>query len=319
MSILSLSLKPMMAKRRNAPFDDKDWIFEFKWDGIRAFIYKGGGKQKIETRRGNVITRKFPEITIEPARDLIVDGEIVVVREGRPDFQAVQTRTQVEDPVRIKILSETLPAVFVAFDIVYLDGKWLNENPLEERKEFLAQAVEENDHVLLAPFVEERGVELYERARKMGFEGIMAKQKGTPYIFGKRVPFWLKIKESKTIDAVICGLTLGEGKRAPYFGSLVLGLYKNGDLVHIGNVGTGFSEKEMKELMDLLLPLQVPEPPCKVRPEDIRRDTIWVRPTYVAEVAYQAITEDKKLRMPRFLRLRLDKHPEECTWDQIES
>lgn len=318
MSILSLSLKPMMAKRGKMPFDDKEWIFEFKWDGIRAFVYREKGRQKIGTRGGNVITRKFPEITIESEHDVIVDGELVVVREGRPDFQAIQRRVQVEDPVRIKILSEALPATFAAFDIVYLDGKWLNDRSLEERKEILTTVVEETDHVFLVPFVEEKGVDLYERARKMGFEGIVAKQKGTPYIFGKRAPFWLKIKEAKTVDAVICGLTLGEGKRAQYFGSLVLGLYRDGELVHVGNVGTGFSEREMKELMDLLLPFQIEKPPCIVDQEDIHRDTIWVKPLYVAEVEYQSITEDKKLRMPRFLRLRPDKCPEECTWDQIE-
>ncbi len=314
MGILSLSLRPMMAKNGEKPFSDPRWIFEFKWDGIRAFYYQEGERWKIETRRGNVITRKFPEIRGIASVDAIIDGEIVVLRDGRPDFQSVLTRVQTEDPVRVKILAERMPAVFIAFDVVYA-GNWVNEAPLEERKQILEDIVREP--AIVIPYVEEDGEELYRKARRMGFEGIMAKMKGTPYEFGKRVPYWLKIKETRTVDAVICGVTLGEGKRAPYFGSLALGLYRGDKLVHVGNVGTGFSEAEMKEILDLLLPYRIEQPPC-VLSEPPKRETIWVKPLFVAEVAYQAVTEDGKLRMPRFIRLRPDKSPEECTWSQLE-
>ncbi len=300
---------PMMAKDAESPFSDPNWIFEPKFDGVRAIYYEEQGKRKLETRRGINTLHKFPEFEAV-GETVVLDGEIVVFQGGIPDFQATIKRVLNEDPLRIEILSRQLPAVYMVFDVLYYK-EWLLDSPIERRKQILDDLPLPENFVVV-PFVEEAGIELFDELTKKGFEGIMAKALGTPYIPGKRVDFWLKIKKTKTVDAVICGLVQGEGRRAPYFGSLVLGMYRNGELIHVGNVGTGFDEGTLKELLDLLLPHQINTPPIK--DYSGKRPVIWIEPKFVAEVAFQSWTKDGKLRMPRFIRLRPDKKPEDCVY-----
>ncbi len=310
MSVFERKILPMLAKEADKPFSDPNWIFEPKFDGVRAIYYEENGNRRMESRRGTNILWKFPEFA-KIGKNVVLDGEIVVFKEGKPDFQLTLRRVLNEDKIKVRLLSKMLPAFYMVFDILYFK-EWLLDKPIEERKAIL-ESLELPESFLVVPYVVGEGVSLYEEVRKKGFEGIMAKALGSPYIPGKRVDFWLKIKEVRTIDVVICGLVQGEGKRAPYFGSLVMGLYKGGKLVHVGNVGTGFDEKTLKELLDLLLPYQTNAP--TVENYKGKEPVIWVKPKFVAEVAFQNWTNDGRLRMPRFLRLRPDKSPEECRLD----
>ena len=167
----------------------------------------------------------------------------------------------------------------------------------------------EGTHVVLSEPVEGRGEDYYRAAVAQGLEGVMAKRKDSPYKPGIRSGMWLKIKAQKSCDCVIAGYTPGRGARSPAFGALLLGLYENGQLVPVGRVGTGFSTRLLVELMERFAPL-VTVPP---QPWSTRGNVVWLEPVLVCEVAYQEVTRDRKLRIPRFIRLRADKPAATCT------
>jgi len=166
----------------------------------------------------------------------------------------------------------------------------------------------------LADFVEEKGEDYYEAALKKGIEGVMAKRKDSIYEPGVRSDSWLKIKKLRSCDCVIFGYTKGTGARKDTFGALVLGLYDNDESVYVGKVGTGFSQETLKTLLEAFKKLEAEQAPFRV---ELHEEITWLKPELVCEVFYQIVTEDRRLRMPRFRGLRNDKSPHECTLDQI--
>lgn len=310
MSWMHCKIKPMLAYS-SEPFDSEDFWFEVKWDGSRTLAFVGK-KLRLQNRRLLDITYRYPELTLGEdvdAREAILDGEIVVLRDGKPDFKSLQTREHVGDELRIELLSQTMPATFIAFDLLYLDGKPLVELPLEQRREKLERIVTESSRILLSRYVEEHGRRFFEEAVRLGLEGAMAKRKQSTYQIGKRSRDWLKLKGIKTLDCVIVGFTPGGGWRRDYFGALALAAYRDGKLEYLGKVGTGFDEellrlitKLLKDRLTDIKPVEA-EPPYEVR---------WVKPELVCEVKYMELTPDLKLRAPSFKRLRFDKAPEEC-------
>ena len=308
--------RPMFAKSAEAPFSSKDWIFEIKWDGIRAVSYVNE-ELTIRSRNDKELKGNFPELEelSSLARKAVFDGEIVVMKEGKADFQTVLERSQLTSKRDIEFMARDSPATYVVFDILEKDDKPLLDLPLIERKEILKQTLKEGKHVILSMYVEERGEDYFQEAVKRGVEGIMAKKKDSRYLPGARSESWLKMKKLRTCDCVIFGYTAGEGARKGSFGALILGLYEKSKPVFVGKVGTGFSEETLRELMGLFEGLKTDERTLEV--VDVPERITWLRPELVCEVGYQVVTRDFRLRMPRFHGLRADKAPAECTVDQI--
>jgi bifunctional non-homologous end joining protein LigD len=306
---------PMLARTAEAPFSSPDWIFEVKWDGIRAVAY-AGETLSLLSRNGKEMAGQFPELG--EIRDLapgcVLDGEIVLLRDGRNDIQALLTRFQETGPRQIEADSLRLPVTFVAFDILEADGTPLIRLPVEERRRILEQRVKEGKFLVRSVAIRGDGERYYAEAVKRGLEGIMAKRLGSLYEPGVRSDAWLKVKAIRTCDCVVFGYTRGEGARAGSFGALVLGLCEGKQGVYIGRVGTGFDDAALASLLAVLEPLRSDEPTLA---DAERGEITWVRPRMVVEVAYQAVTRDGRLRMPRFLRVRTDKAPEDCTPDQL--
>jgi DNA ligase D-like protein (predicted ligase)/DNA ligase D-like protein (predicted 3'-phosphoesterase) len=308
--------KPMLAQTADAPFNSEDWIFEIKWDGIRAISYINA-ELSIKSRNDKELKYNFPELReLENLNGTaVLDGEIVTMKNGKADFQTLLERSRTSSVRDIEYGSQKSPATYVVFDILEKEGKPVIDLPLIERKRILKEQLKEGKYVVLSLFVEKEGKVYYDAALKMGVEGIIAKKKDSRYQPGLRSSNWLKIKKLLSCDCVIFGYTKGEGRRADTFGALILGLYDKGSPVYVGKVGTGFSQKDMELLMNTFQGFVVEEK--TLDGVDVPEKITWLKPQLVCEVDYQAVTKDGKLRMPRFRLLRADKTPTECTLDQI--
>jgi DNA ligase D-like protein (predicted ligase)/DNA ligase D-like protein (predicted 3'-phosphoesterase) len=306
----------MLARSAEKPFNSDDWIFEVKWDGIRAISYIND-ELTIRSRNQKELKHNFPELNElqNLARNVVIDGEIVVVKDGRPDFQAVVERSKATKISDVANLVQQSPVSYIAFDILEKDRKALVDLPLMERKRILQETLKEGKRVVISVFVEDEGEIYYKEALKSGMEGIMAKKKDSRYEPGVRSADWLKIKKLSTCDCAIFGYTAGEGKRKETFGALILGLYDGYRPVYVGKVGTGFSEAVLKQLMKMFELIVADQK--TLEGVDVPQKITWVRPELVCEITYQIATKDKRLRMPRFKSLRTDKKPVECTVDQI--
>jgi len=181
-----------------------------------------------------------------------------------------------------------------------------------ERKAILPDLVEVDDKVVLSDYIEGRGIDYYNAVIARGLEGIIAKHKLTRYQVGKRSKDWIKIKKKTTLDAIICGITAGEGEREDTFGSLILGAYFEGSLFHVGRVGTGFSEKLRRTLFERLLAIRQDECPFPEVPEVDAHVGFWTKPEIVVEAHFLEFSKDRHMRAPSFSRVREDKRPEEC-------
>jgi len=309
--------KPMLAQSRESAFTSKDWIFEIKWDGIRAISYVDESFS-VRSRNDKELKYNFPEL--EELKTLtsnvVLDGEIVVMRDGKTDFQTLLERANTSNPRDIEHMANKFPATYVVFDILEKDGNPLVDKPLMERKDALTKYVKEGNHVVFSRFVEAEGEAYYKAALLKGIEGIIAKKKAGPYESGVRSSSWLKIKKVTSCDCVIFGYTKGEGARAGTFGALILGLYDKSKAVYVGKVGTGFTENTMELLLKAFHPLIAQEK--TLDGVDVPEQITWLKPGLVCEVGYQSVTRDGKLRMARFRGLRADKTPTECRIDQIK-
>jgi len=299
-------IPPMLAYSAAEPFDSRDHIFEIKWDGTRCILFLRHGEVRLQNRRLLDITHRYPELVRRlpeavRAEEAILDGELVVLRSGRPHFPSLQQREHVSDPFKAELLAKELPATYMVFDILLLDGQDCTRRPLLERKEILQRVVTESDSVLQSRFVEERGRAFYEGVVKEGFEGMMAKRKDSPYLIGKRSRHWLKVKPRGVATCHIVGYTEGEGERRSSFGALVLATREGGRWIFRGKVGTGFKGEDLKRLKALLSPLRIESPPF----EDIPpvKGVRWVEPLYRCEVLFQEETREGRFRAPVFRRL----------------
>ena len=307
---------PMLAKVAEEAFSDKDWVFEVKWDGFRAIAYVEE-PFSLKSRNEKELKQNFPELQelSKLASNIVVDGEIIVMREGKPDFQSLLERGQAVSAGEIQRQESRAPAVYIVFDILEKDGKSLTKLPLMERKTILKDSLREGANVLLCDFIEEKGEAYFQLALEKGLEGVVAKRKDSPYEEGLRTGSWLKIKKLKTCDCVIFGYTRGTAVRANTFGALLLGVYDmDGKPVYVGKVGTGFTQEMIGVLTDKFEKIKTDAAPFKPEAGDV---VTWLEPKLVCEVAYQVLTRDMRLRMARFKRLRDDKPPSECTIDQI--
>ncbi len=310
----------MLATSVEKPFDSPEWLFEIKWDGYRAIAFIEEGKVRLVSRNQNDLTAQFSELRDLPkfvkAKTAILDGEIVALDDaGRSSFSLMQQRTGIRKGGRRVAGRADVPALYYAFDLIYLDGFDLRHVPLKERKEILAKMISSSEILRYSDHFDQ-GLALFEAAKQQGLEGILAKMRASHYE-ERRSHEWQKIKITQTVDCVIGGYTDPEGSRE-YFGSLVLGLYdKKGRLIHVGQAGTGFDQKALKQVWQILNKLETSRNPFY---GDVDAQKIhWVRPERVAEIKFTEWTHETvdggmKLRAPVFLGLREDKNAEECTF-----
>ncbi len=308
-------LEPMLAVSTDKPFSDPAWIFEIKWDGVRALAWIKDGKIEVRSRTGRVITKQYPELEILPeclkANQAIVDGEIVVLDDrGRSDFERLQERMHVNSPP--KELLARVPVIFYVFDLLYCDGYDSREAPLLERKELLRRLLDPRNGIRYCDHVQEHGKELFDLAREQGLEGVLAKNAQSQYIAG-RSSSWVKVKARREMDAVVVGWTEPRGSRE-HFGALLLGLYKGKELEFIGHVGTGFNQKMQEAIRNELDKLATKECPFKTVPETNEK-AYWVKPKLVARVQYGGWTDEQRLRHPAFIGLRTDANPEDSQFE----
>jgi bifunctional non-homologous end joining protein LigD len=305
------SVAPMLATIATRPPSGDAWMYEVKWDGVRAVCFIENSELRIFSRTQKRCDQQYPELSVLPshvkASQAILDGEIAVLDDqGRSSFSLIQPRISVADANAIAHLSRSAPVHLFLFDLLYLEGYDLRGVPLEERKRLLAEIVTPSERIHVSDYFTVDGNAMLEAARANGLEGIVAKARASKYE-GRRSRDWVKIKINSSDDFVIGGFTHGE---RDYFSSLVLGLYDGEKLVHAGQVGTGFNEKSLKEIYEKLEPLITKKSPFTGAVKALR-DVTWVRPELVAEIKYLEFTPDGLLRAPVFLALRTDKDPKE--------
>ncbi len=318
-------LEPMLATLVAKPFSDPDWVFEIKWDGIRALAWVEDGRLELRARSGRVITSQYPELAELPvrlrARQALLDGEIVALDEkGRSDFERLQARMNLSRPSPLD--QRQAPVTYYLFDLPYCDGYDLRRAPLGQRKQLLKSVVEWQDPFRYADHQAEQGCELFELASQQGLEGIVGKHVRSPYT-SARSPYWVKFKVVEELDAVLGGWTEPRGSRE-HFGALLLGLYDGADLKvgatatalrYIGSVGTGFTEKTQAAVFERLQQVRSNRCPFQVTP-DTKEKAYWVEPSLVARVKYATWTQEKRLRAPVYLSLRDDRDPRECVFEE---
>jgi bifunctional non-homologous end joining protein LigD len=306
---------PMLATLAKAVPTGDEWLYEVKWDGYRAIVDVFGGEATLTSRNGNDLTARFESVAKAIERsvktpDCVLDGEVCALDEqGRATFSAMQ---QGKSGTRY---------VFVAFDLLEVEGEPLIDLPLTERQGRLAKLLDRRNRTVQLSETFDDGPALYKAAQEQHFEGIVAKKRDSRYQPGKRTKDWLKIKTHGRQEFVIAGYTLGQGRRAGRFGSLILGYWQGDELVYAGNVGTGFTDDEIDRLLAKLKPLERRDPPFREVPKmpKVRKDAIrWVEPKLVAEVEFVEWTHDGRLRAPSYQGLREDKEAQEVRREDAE-
>ena len=308
---------PMLATPVDHPFTRDGWLFELKYDGIRAMVSIAGDLVRITGRRGGDESARYPEAQAiragVRARQAIVDGELVVLdADGRPSFERMQQRINVSREVEVRRAAAEHPVTFIAFDLLELDGRDLLGTELRIRKKTLRETIVDSPNILFASHVERDGTSLFEVARGSGIEGIVGKRADSLYRPGIRSPDWVKIKSWLSQSCVIAGYTAGRGRRANQLGALILAVLDGNRLVHCGQVGTGFDEKTIRDLKERLRPLELKACALDVTPKTSEPAT-WVTPELVCEVRFAGWTRDGILRHPAYRALRPDQTPEDCT------
>jgi len=297
-----------------------DWLLEIKFDGYRALAMLGRRERQLWSRNGNSLSENYPEIVEALAKlktvDTILDGEIVALdEEGRPRFQLLQGLAA--DP------AGRPPIYYYVFDILRVNGKSVMQLPLEERKKKLAVVLKNAPAILkISPVFEEEPAVLLEHARRQGFEGIVAKAKGSLYEAGRRSGAWIKCRLAYDQEFVIAGYTPPNGAR-PYFGAILVGYYEGDRLLYAGKVGTGFDQNLLRSLYKQFETLKSPTCPFSNLPQPRKprfgqgmtaramREVVWLKPKLVGQIRFSEWTRDGALRQPVFLGLRDDKPAKE--------
>ncbi len=312
---------PMLASPGEPP-SGPGWAFEFKWDGVRAIAAAACDQVRLYSRNGNDITGGYPELVVLSGlvggRPVLLDGEIVSLGDaGRPDFALLQQRMHVRAPSRS--LVDRIPISYYVFDLLDLDGRRLLPQSYQQRRELLAElAVDGVSPLVRVPpqYTDTDGRQLLEVARLHGLEGVVGKRLSSRYEPGRRSPAWTKTALWCTQEVIIGGWTIGEGRRAGTLGALLMGAYDNeGRLRYLGDVGTGFTDWMLDDLLVRLTTLEQSDSPFDDPvPREHARRAHWVRPQLVGEVEYRTLTLDRRLRHTAWRGLRTDKHPTQVTF-----
>lgn len=314
--------KPMLATLVDEPFDDPDWQYEVKWDGYRALAFINKDEVSLLSRNNKSFNDKFyPIYDLLSALKMnaVFDGEILVLDDkGISNFGYLQNwRSEADGEL-----------VYYVFDLLWYEGKDLTALPLHQRQAILKEILpRDDDRLRLSQVFKANGSDFFKAAEKMGLEGIMAKKCSSTYAFGNRSKEWLKIKVHKRQEVIIAGFTKNEDT-VKQFSSLLLGVYEGSKLQYVGKVGTGFTVKLQKEMMEQFKPLIIAESPfstepdvnkaSRFRPNPPKAKAIWLKPELVCEVAFSEVTSDGVFRHPSFQGMRMDKQAKEVVLESAE-
>lgn len=313
------NIQPMLATTGELPADVARWALEVKWDGVRAIVYVAGGRVRVVGRRGIDATNRYPELQtladLLPDQSAVIDGEVVAFdSEGRPSFERLQARMHMDHP-DIRLIRR-VPVHYVAFDLLYLSGHALYDLPYRDRRALLDELELAAGPIEAPPYLHGAEVdqvrELQEWTAEQGLEGLLAKRLDSPYRPGRRVDFWRKVKNFRTQEVVIGGWKTGKGRREGGVGSLLLGVYEDGDLRFVGHVGTGFTDLDLDDLYKHLLTLERPDSPYADEvPREHARHANWVDPSLTGEVSFSRWTKEGMLLHASWRGLRPEIPPRE--------
>jgi bifunctional non-homologous end joining protein LigD len=302
-------IPPMLATLVGAPFDSPEWLFEIKWDGFRVEAVVDGGSARLWTRGEQDAARYFGPFLDPPtwiaARRAVVDGEVIALDErAEPDFALLQARIKARATA-----AEPTPFVYEVFDLLHLDGRSLLDEPLEERRRLLRDALPPDPRVRLSDHVEGDGLAFFEAARVRGLEGIMAKDRRSPYVPGKRSDRWQKVKIRPEQELVVGGWAPGTGK-AVDLGALLVGVHEDGALRYAGKIGAGFTDASRAELLAAVDPLASDGSPFEpAPPRAAARGAHWLRPELVIRAEFAGWTGDGLVRQASYKGIELEKDP----------
>jgi len=293
-------IKPMLLSEQKEPFDSPEFLFELKLDGIRCIAYIDGNGIDLRNKRNFTLLDAFPEllsINAAAKSKCILDGELVIMNQGKPDFEAVRRRAMLTNPMRRGFFAQKHPACFVAFDLLYLSGTELVQRPLFERKKLLAETIESTPELAVSQFIDGQGIAFYRLTQESGLEGIVAKRKTSQYFFDRRSSDWIKLKHIIDEDFIACGY-IRKGNAI----TLVLGQYRGESLIHKGHVSLGVTWASVRRFAVTNAPSFV----------GMDQEAVWFREPQVCVVAYMERTSSGGMRQPCFKRFRDDKSPKDC-------
>jgi bifunctional non-homologous end joining protein LigD len=294
-------IKPMLAETVEEPFNSKDHLFEIKWDGIRCLAFVRDGKVHLQNRKLSSMTERYPELQAlrQWPDGTVIDGEMVVLHDGKPSFNRLAQREHIGDSRRVSLLAERLPATFIAFDLLYENGLLIMREPLVERRARLKTLAAgfSNPHIVIAEYILKRGKRYCEEVQRVGLEGIMAKRIDSVYTPGVRSTAWLKLKFCQTGDFELIGYIKREGEETA--SALVLADRIGDELIYCGRVGSGFTEAKRRELYEQI----ISTPRLNMRIADLPREAVLHNTGWKCRVRFQERTEDGLLRSPVFVEL----------------
>lgn len=299
------AISPMLISEMQDPFDSEDYIYEIKWDGIRCVSYLDESTTDMRNKRNKLMIPIFPELEDlykQVKVKCILDHELLVLKNGAPDFYEVQKRALMTNPFKIKLSSEKYPASIIAYDILYYKDKDITDLPITERKKYLQDVVIENKLISVSMYIENNGIMLFNLVKDKGLEGIVAKRKNSLYWQGKKSKDWIKCKVMSTEDCIICGYIL----KANNMTSLVLGQYDGDTLIYRGHVTLGASLRILNQHNYKVIDYS----PFGFVPEG-NNDAVWFAPELVCIVESMP-TEKESFRQPVFKGIRDDKPAIEC-------
>lgn len=317
--LLPAAIPPMLATLGGEPFDSPEFRFEVKWDGIRCLAFLESST-RLQSRRLNDVTGRYPDLSdlhlaVEDAQPAVLDGEIVVLEGGLPNFSALLSRHHAAHAARIRSAAQIHPATFVAFDLLYWKGRNVMGYPLHRRQDLLRESVRETGGLVLSRSVEEAGIEFAKAVFARGLEGVMAKRRESPYLPGKRTRHWLKLKRPKTLYGVVAGYA--ERVDGGGVASIVVGLYDGAGRFHpVGQAGVSLPQKASLEFLRFLESLRQTQPleaePRTAFPKAVH----WVEPRLVCRLEYLERTPAGHLRHAVFREV-VTRQPRSCTMDQF--
>jgi len=300
------TIRPMQAVSAEAPFRSSDYLFEVKWDGLRCVVHiDPEGRVRIHDRALHAVTDLLPELAHlgrQVKGGCVLDGEVVATdSDGRPDHLLLRRRLALGSAGR-----DQIPVAFLAFDLLWMEGKPQMRQPLERRRARLANVVTGGGHIYVPDCIDSEGVDLFEACLERGLEGVVAKHRKSTYVPGQRSPFWLKVKAVKSDDFVVIGYTPG----AP-FGALLVAYWEGGRLLPCGSLSGGWDQVQEAELAQAMQQLLTDQCPLEPAPQ-FTRPVQWCQPQLVISARYSEWTPDSTLRFPIFNGLRPEVHPAEC-------
>ena len=310
------AIEPMRAVTGELPSDDDGWAYELKWDGMRAIAFCDRGALRLASANGNDATVRFPELAPLASalgdHQVILDGEIVTFApDGRPDFGLLQGRMHLSSAVAAAERAAVQPVAFVVFDLLWFDGLDVMPVPYRDRKRLLADLVDPGPSWTVPEPQWGDGAARFAAVADQGLEGLIAKRADSGYEAGRRSPAWRKLKVRRRQELVVGGWLPGTGNRSTTLGALLVGYHDDtGALRYAGRVGTGFTDPELRALLDTMAPIgRETSPFAPPLPRPVELHAHWVEPRVVVEIAFGEWTADGVLRHPSYVGRRADKDP----------